>query len=125
MLNALLDRRRLLLGLAAAPTAAAAPAAVRATAPTENPKLLRLADQLDAAIAKAAAARAHKQAVIDKWWWKWPTAPDAICYGYAKHQYTAEAETGLTGARILANGASVPALSSRSEAGPGVAGVAR
>src|SRR5690606_26114386 len=37
----------------------------------------------------------------------WPIAPDAICDGYATHNYRA-AEKGLTGVEILADGSPVP-----------------
>lgn len=113
----LLDRRRLLIGLAAASTAAAAPIAVPAASPPENPELLALADQLDAAVAETAAARAHKQAVINEWWWEWPSAPAAICEGHAiHHDYNGPGERGLTGVPILASGDVVPSYDQRREA---------
>lgn len=111
----LMDRRRLLLGLAAASTAAAAPIATLATAPAESPALLALAERLEAAAAETAAARAHKQAVVSDWWGKWPTAPAEICEGFNR-SYGAHGEQGLTGAQILSNGHPVPNAPSRASA---------
>src|SRR5690606_14898402 len=73
----------------------------------ENPELIRLGDLLDRVAAEIDAARAHKQAAINQWWTSWPIAPDAICDGYATHNYRA-AEKGLTGVEILADGSPVP-----------------
>lgn len=107
MFNLLLDRRRLLLGLAAASTAAAAPAVAGVAPVLENPELLRLADLLPAALAERAAATAHKAAVVAEWSPAWPIAPDAICDGYATG-FSTIGETGLTGAPMLANGERPP-----------------
>ena len=106
-MNFLLDRRRLLIGLAAASTAAAAPVVAGAVPVLESPQLLRLADLLPGVLAERQAARDHKQAVINDWWWEWPLAPAAICDGHA-YGYNRDCEHGLTGSPILASGEAVP-----------------
>lgn len=78
---AIFDRRRMLLGLAAASTAAAATA--NATAgPTataaENPELLRLAEELPAVLDRYHAAWKHQRDTKAKWAPQWPSAPDEI-----------------------------------------------
>lgn len=103
----LLDRRRLLIGLAAASTAAVSPVAAHVAAPVEHPELLALGDKLDAAVAETAAARDHKRAVIARWRGQWPSAPAAVCDGHAIHS-SHDGERGLTGDLILASGASAP-----------------
>jgi hypothetical protein len=73
------NRRRLLLGLAAASTVAAAPVAVRdAIASSENPELLRLAAELPAVEARYVAAERHQRAVKERYSSQWPLAPDEI-----------------------------------------------
>lgn len=99
-----LNRRRLLLGLAAASTVAVAPVALGAAkVAVETPELLALAEKLDAAVAETAAARAQVRAVIAEWAPRWPSAPAAICRSHFPGS-ALEQERGLTGACILANG---------------------
>jgi len=79
-----LNRRRLLLGLAAASTAAAVPAAALATtepAPVpENPELLCLGDMLPGVEADMIDAEADYWRIYRDWSPSWPIAPDAITW---------------------------------------------
>ncbi|RWO12057.1 MAG: hypothetical protein EOS07_05470 [Mesorhizobium sp.] len=82
------NRRRLLLGLAAASTAAAAltvalPA--HSASPAENPELIRLGNQLPAASAEHLASLEEVEWITAEWKHRWPLAPDEItlaCGGY-------------------------------------------
>lgn len=76
-ISVLFDRRRMLLGLAAASTAAASPLAA-ATTPAENPALLALAAELPAAVRRYEDARDQQAAIEAKWAPQWPSAPDEI-----------------------------------------------
>ncbi|TPN38677.1 hypothetical protein FKO01_04945 [Mesorhizobium sp. B2-3-3] len=75
-----LNRRRMLLGLAAASTAAATVTVATAGTPTisENPELLRIAEELPAAEAGYVAARKHQEDLLKKGMSVWPVAPDEI-----------------------------------------------
>ncbi|TIO11070.1 hypothetical protein [Mesorhizobium sp.] len=96
-----LNRRRLLMGLAAASTAAAAvtvaPAA-HSAAVNENPEPVRLGNELPAAEAEMLAAKAAKSAVIAEWSPRWPLAPDEII------EHGCEIERNLTGAGLHRDG---------------------
>ncbi len=73
------SRRGLLLGLAAASTAAAAiPVADAAVTVAENPELIRLADELPAVYDRYVEAWHRDRDIIDKWYAVWPLAPDEI-----------------------------------------------
>lgn len=76
-----INRRRLLLGLAAASTTAAAitmaPSAHSAT-PDENPELVRLGNAFAAIADEYRTASDARNAIIDKWSKVWPLAPDEI-----------------------------------------------
>lgn len=80
-----LDRRRLLLGLAAASSVAALPS-IAATSPeaavTENPTLVHLGDMLPAIAAEHIAAVKAETSIIAKWSARWPLAPDALIKPY-------------------------------------------
>lgn len=71
---AIFDRRRMLLGLAAASTAAASPAAVAASkpAPVEAAALLDLGAKTAFALANYRNARAEREAIVAAWAPKWP-----------------------------------------------------
>ncbi|MER8531709.1 hypothetical protein NKH61_10515 [Mesorhizobium sp. M1005] len=77
---AAINRRRMLLGLAAASTAAAAVTAtsVAGCAPVENPELVRLGNQLPDATAEYLAAREAIEWIAAEWKHRWPVAPDEI-----------------------------------------------
>lgn len=71
---AIFDRRRMLLGLAAASAAAASPAAVAASkpAPVEAAELLDLGAKTAFALANYRKARAEREAIVAAWSPKWP-----------------------------------------------------
>jgi len=81
-MSAALSRRTLLLGLAAASTAAASTATVAsadaAVTVAENPELIRLADALPHVYDRYVEARDKDWAISDKWLAVWPLAPDEI-----------------------------------------------
>ena len=100
-----INRRRLLLGLAAASTIGAAAAVVAVSAVTaaeiENPELVRLGDALvgiEAAYLNAAAVAA---AVLAEWSPKWPAAPEALLNGCRDRD---NLERDLTGQGIIRPG---------------------
>jgi hypothetical protein len=74
-------RRRMLLGLAAASTAAATagiPTPAESAEASENSELIRLGDDLPKYIATFEAARIERRKIIAEWEPKWPMAPDII-----------------------------------------------
>lgn len=73
-----LNRRRLLLGLAAASTTAAGVAVEAAAAPVENPELVRLSAELPAIAAAYHDAYAIYRAAYDAWVAQTPLAPDEL-----------------------------------------------
>lgn len=75
---AIFDRRRMLLGLAAASTAAAAPLAVAAAAPAENATLLRLGAETSALATAYRKAEAARSGIVAEWGPQWPTVPEEI-----------------------------------------------
>lgn len=91
-----INRRRLLLGLAAASTAAAVGVEVALAAPAENPELVRLGDELPAVEAAYRAARAHQNAVDREWAPQWPIAPEELAAENWDH--TARLERDFYGA---------------------------
>ncbi|TPN58621.1 hypothetical protein FJ976_01540 [Mesorhizobium sp. B1-1-9] len=100
------NRRRLLLGLAAASTAAAActvATAAHSAAPVENPELVRLGNTLAAIADEYRAARDARIAIIDKWSKVWPLAPDEII---SDRQYgNGPIERDITGSGLYRKGA--------------------
>lgn len=76
--SVLFDRRRMLLGLAAASTAAATATAALEPSASENPELIRLAKELPALADQYHAAWKHQRDTEAKWAPQWPTAPDEI-----------------------------------------------
>ncbi|SDG19099.1 hypothetical protein [Pelagibacterium luteolum] len=73
------NRRRVLLGLAAASAAATTPVAAMApAAPAENPALLNLAKQFAKAIREMKQAKAALSGCCRDWAHQWPDAPEAI-----------------------------------------------
>lgn len=74
----LFDRRRMLLGLAAASTAAATGTVAANAAVAENPELIRLAQELPAFADQYHSAREHQRATEAEWAPQWPIAPDDI-----------------------------------------------
>lgn len=76
--SALFDRRRMLLGLAAASTAAATATAAVGPATAENPELIRLAKELPALADQYHAAWKHQRDTEAKWTPLWPLASDDI-----------------------------------------------
>lgn len=99
---ATVNRRGLLLGLAAASTAAAGGAA-SASAPVENPELLRLADQLDAAESEYVAAVDALEWIADEWRHLWPLAPEDLLGGANadKHDHYDTAERDIIGRHVM------------------------
>lgn len=72
-------RRRMLLGLAAASTAAATGASAEGqAAPAEAPELIAMGDQLGGSLAAYKSAARHVQAIGDEWGPQWPTPADEI-----------------------------------------------
>lgn len=78
--SALFDRRRMLLGLAAASTAAAAPVAVVAatSAPAESAALIGLGDKSAALVSAYRAAVSEREAIVAAWAAQWPSVPTVI-----------------------------------------------
>lgn len=76
--TAIFDRRRMLLGLAAASTAAATSTVAASPKVSENPELIRLAQELPEVEATYRAAKDHQVATEAKWMPLWPLAPDDI-----------------------------------------------
>ncbi|AMJ62459.1 hypothetical protein [Bosea sp. PAMC 26642] len=73
-----LNRRRMLLGLAAASTTAATATVAACPTVAENPDLITLTKELPALADKYHAARKHQDATEAKWATLWPLAPDDI-----------------------------------------------
>lgn len=93
------ERRRLLVGLAAASTAAAgltlsvAPALAVLPEP-ENPQLLRLGEEFDRLYDEYVALRAHKLAVLREGDRRWPDTPEALFLRDAAGAYVASSAFG-------------------------------
>ncbi|MBZ9888931.1 hypothetical protein LB559_13360 [Mesorhizobium sp. BR1-1-3] len=85
-----LNRRRLLLGLAAASTAAAvgtvATHSGAKAAPAENPDLIAIGNRTPAIEQAYADAWAHEKEVIRVWAPKWPSAPAELTAKPSRHQ---------------------------------------
>lgn len=101
----IMNRRSLLMGLAAASVAAAGPttaSAVTSAAVAENEELLRLGNELPAASEAFFDARDKRRAIIAEWSPKWSVAPEALIIrgGGAFSQ----SEMSLTGKGILRDG---------------------
>jgi len=97
-----IQRRHLLLGLAAASTAAAVavlPSSSTSAQVAENPELLRLADLMPDALANFRAAKAAKTAAVLKWRPLWPLAPERITFKFSS--YSCDQEYGLDGEPII------------------------
>jgi hypothetical protein len=73
-----INRRRMLLGLAAASTAAAAVTIEAVAAPAENPKLITLAEELPAIAAAFHVARGGYRQMEKQWNASTPWAPDEL-----------------------------------------------
>ncbi|RWO24972.1 MAG: hypothetical protein EOS08_16215 [Mesorhizobium sp.] len=76
-----INRRRMLLGLAVASTAAATAVTVASAAgcaPVENPELIRLGNRLSDASAEYLAALEEIEWIAAEWKHRWPLAPDEI-----------------------------------------------
>jgi hypothetical protein len=93
-----MNRRSLLLGLAAASTAAATGAAVAATVPSENPELIRLGNALPGLVAEYKAARAERSSIVAAWSTRWPRVPDELLNGGCAGP---DVERDMTGEAIL------------------------
>ncbi|TPK04590.1 hypothetical protein FJ872_27405 [Mesorhizobium sp. B2-5-9] len=101
-----INRRRLLLGLAAASTAAAVTVAPRAHSATiaENPELVRLGNAFPAIAEEHRAAKEARSKIINKWSKLWPSAPDEILIGGSHGRVI---ERDLTGCGVYRNGKTV------------------
>jgi hypothetical protein len=100
-----LNRRRLLIGLAAASTAAAVPvAAIAATAPAqpaENPELVRLGDMIPGAVKAYYASVSRMHRIVASTRPVWPMAPkEAVADWPDRHAW----ETNVEGREILPDG---------------------
>ncbi|RWP56501.1 hypothetical protein [Mesorhizobium sp.] len=76
-----INRRRMLLGLAVASTAAATAVTVASAAgcaPVENPELIRVGNRLSDASAQYLAALKEIEWIAAEWKHRWPLAPDEI-----------------------------------------------
>ncbi|MEX0282117.1 MAG: hypothetical protein AB3N13_13120 [Arenibacterium sp.] len=93
-LKTIFDRRRVLLGLAAASTAAAAPKT--ADAVSEKPELIRLADALPALVDSYTAQRDAVAQIVQDAAKVWPQAPREIVYFFEG----SKPETDVRGAGI-------------------------
>ena len=103
-----LDRRRLLMGLAAASSAAALPSIAMAEAKvtsTENPALVRLGDALPAVAAEYLAAATAEASIVAEWSTRWPLAPEALIKPYRDDSAM---ERTLTGAGLIRQGQQWP-----------------
>ncbi len=108
-----LSRRRLLVGLAAASagaTLAWGAAFATSTLPpaplapvSENPELVRLGDAFPALVAEFFDAAEKRQAIIKKWWSRWPLAPDVLTYEDACNNAN-RWERSFTGDAIMPDG---------------------
>jgi hypothetical protein len=92
-----INRRRMLLGLAAASTAAATTAVAASPKASENPELIRLAQELPAVEAHYRAAQDHQTATEAKWLPLWPLAPDDITEPGRRDFYHWPFEKGFQG----------------------------
>ncbi|MGR9188812.1 hypothetical protein ACU8NE_03900 [Rhizobium leguminosarum] len=104
-----MNRRSLLMGLAAASVAAAGPTVASAITPAavaENEELLRLGNELPAASAAFFAARAKRSAAIAEWSPRWPVAPEALIVR-GGGAFT-DSERSLTGRGIVRDGEEWP-----------------
>lgn len=91
-----LNRRRLLLGLAAASTTAAGVAVEAIAAPAENLELIRLGDALPELVNEYREAADAIPAILAKWSPRWPKAPEALVLGFGQWAQ-GEIECGLDG----------------------------
>lgn len=101
------DRRRMLLGLAAASTAATTPLAAAAT-PAENPALLALAAELPAFVKRYQNARARQDAIEAEWIPQWPVAPDEITKAGSARRLHYDMERTFGGAALHRKGEENP-----------------
>lgn len=104
----LFDRRRMLLGLAAASTAAAGPALATVATPSESAALLALAAQIPAVVKRYQDARDHQTAIEAKWIPVWPLAPDEITKPSTFATY--ETERTFAGGALYRRGESGPRI---------------
>lgn len=114
-LNATLNRRRLLMGLAAASTAAATAgtvAALEAVTP-ENPVLLALGDKLSGVHGEFVAASKALREVVREWLPRWPSIPDD-CIALRGFWCMNDRARDLTGYGVEVNGEPVRLHSLRS-----------
>ena len=102
-----INRRRMLLGLAAASTAAATISIVTDAAPAENPELIRLADELPAIEARYIAADKHERHLQQKYEPQWPLAPDEITRPGSRHAWGGF-ERGFKGGALYRKGEERP-----------------
>lgn len=97
-----MNRRSLLMGLAAASvaagTATAAAAETSVAIPPENEELLRLGNELPNVAAAFHSARERSRAILAKWSPRWPVAPDQIIR--PRSWYTNEIERDIHGTGI-------------------------
>ncbi|MGN6143433.1 MAG: hypothetical protein ACTHOP_07580 [Mesorhizobium sp.] len=92
-MSADISRRRMLLGLAAASTAAASTVGDAIASRSENPKLLALAAELPAIAATFHAANDKYKAEYDAWNDKTPDAPDELTIA-GKHPWDESGQPG-------------------------------
>ncbi|WP_300546546.1 hypothetical protein [Roseovarius sp.] len=84
-MNILNTRRQMLLGLAAASTAAATGTAnANAVHTAENSELIQMGDQINVKLQKYLAARDQQRAIIKEWSPQWPT-PDEEIISFGQH----------------------------------------
>lgn len=116
-----LNRRRLLMGLAAASAAAGVvaiqtgPAEGSPAIPAENANLIRLGDLLPDAERSMLDTETAYWAIARKWESRWPLAPDALDVGYFDQR---REEKGLRGIAILPDGSVDRASYSEHRANP-------
>lgn len=97
--SALFDRRRMLLGLAAASTAAAAPVALAGgKSPSENADLIQLGDLTEALANAEREAREEAALIYAEWDPKLPAAPEEIKFPFHGFDCRGNWERRLDGA---------------------------
>lgn len=91
--SAIFNRRRMLLGLAAASSAAAAPVAVTAAVPVENVALINLGNETSGLLRTYRKAVAAREEIVRNWGPHWPAIPKEI----ESHGSLGEIAYGLEG----------------------------
>lgn len=111
--NIVFNRRRMLLGLAAATAAAATVPTEASTAPVENPELIDLAAGLPSIVDECLVAVRNQLEIEKKWAAKQPWAPDELtapgyCLPYELPRQHGQSELMLLGGYLWRKGEEFP-----------------